>query len=59
MNAAHTLCVWMQTVEGGFATWELVSVALLFLRWVASHLPSDSSAETGTPIVTAKPVNAR
>jgi hypothetical protein len=49
VNAANTMTVWMQTVEGGFTAWEIASVALLFVRWVASHLPTESSAESSTP----------
>jgi hypothetical protein len=58
VNAANTMCVWMQTVEGGFTAWEIASVALLFVRWVASHLPADSSAESSTPDATAESVDA-
>jgi hypothetical protein len=49
VNAATTMTVWMQTVEGGFTAWEIASVALLFIRWVASHLPTESSTESSTP----------
>jgi hypothetical protein len=57
VNAANTMTVWMQTVEGGFTAWEIASVALLFVRWVASHLPTDSS-ESSTPDATTEPVAA-
>jgi hypothetical protein len=49
VNAATTMTVWMQSVEGGFTAWEIASVALLFVRWVASHLPAESSGESSTP----------
>jgi hypothetical protein len=58
VNTAITLTVWMQTVEGGFTAWEIASVALLFVRWVASHLPPESSSESSTPDATTEPVAA-
>jgi hypothetical protein len=62
VNAATTLTVWMQTVETGFTAWEIASVALLFVRWVASHLPTEASAESSTnsstPDATTEPVAA-
>jgi hypothetical protein len=62
VNAASTLSLWMETVGGGFAAWEFVSVALLFVRWVASHLPAEAASETSTnsltPDATADPVAA-